>query len=120
MANSFHVKVKDMTHKEREAFELHNRKHGLMAKKNMLKRELAEEEEKRLEAADPEYKRLKTELEHIDKRIKAIKLEIRKKHFNALPEKHKRIYSLIGWNPYEDEEKLIRRTTGSFTTKEDK
>lgn len=116
MAKGFHVKAKDMTPEERQAYELHIKKHGLIAKLNRLERELEESKEKRLEASDPEYEALKKELEKLEARKNELMLMKRKLEYDALPEKQKHIRDMIGWNPYKND--VIRRATGSFNKEE--
>lgn len=112
MAKVFHVRAKDMTPEERKAYKLHNEKHGLMAKINKNKKEIAELREQMLEDSDPEYAALKKELEKLEKRSDELKLELRKKQYDAMPEKAKRMYDKIGANPYKDQ--LAHRSTGVF------
>ena len=112
MANKFHVKVKDMTPKERKAYELHGKKHGLIAKMNKEDKEWSEWKEKRLEAADPEYAKLKRQLKKLDEQEQELRLMIRKKRYDLLPEKEKRIRDKIGWNPYKNQ--ITHRSTGTF------
>ena len=112
MAKAFHVKVKDMTTEEREAYELHIKKHGLASKLNRLGDELAEDKEKRLEANDPEYAALKKELRDIEARINELRLKKRRLEYDEMPEKQKRIYDRLGMNPYKNQ--LTHRSTGAF------
>lgn len=43
-------------------------------------------------------------------------LEERKAEFNSLPLKLRKIYTAIGWSPY-DADKIVRRSTGSLEIK---
>ena len=112
MAKAFHVKVKDMTPEEREAYELHIKKHGLIAKMNRATKEHEEWKEKQLEDADPEYAKLKKQLNRMEEQERELRLAIRKREYDLLPEKVKRIWDKIGWNPYKDQ--IAHRSTGAF------
>ena len=115
MAKAFHVKVKDMTPEEREAYELHGKKHGLIAKMNKEDKEWKEWKEKRLEAADPEYAKLKMKLKKLDEQEQELRLMIRKKRYDLMPEEQKRILDKLGMNPHRN--KIIHRSTGTFIKK---
>ena len=124
MAKQFHVKVKDMTPEERKAYRLHQKRIRLYAEMNKADREWEEFKEKMLEDSDPEYARMKTALRKSEQLNDELKLAIRKKQYDLLPDKVQRIYDRIGANPYKDQ--VIHRSTGKFlstgnyTIKEDK
>ena len=112
MAKKFHVKVKDMTPEERKAYELHIKRHGLMAKINRQSEEWENTKEKMLEDSDPEYAALKKELRAIEARINELRLKKRKLEYDAMPEKQKRIYDKLGMNPHKNQQ--AHRSTGVF------
>lgn len=112
MAKAFHVKVREMTPEEREAYELHGKKHGLIAKMNKEDKEWSEWKEKRLEAADPEYAKLKRQLKKLDEQEQELRLMIRKKRYDLLPDKEKRILDRLGMNPHKNQ--ITHRSTGTF------
>ena len=43
-------------------------------------------------------------------------LELRKKHFDKLPAKERRIHEMLGWSPYQ-RDRVIARVGGTITTK---
>lgn len=112
MAKAFHVKKKDMTPEELKAHELHIKRSGLIAKAKRIDHEIKELREKELEAADPEYARLKREIRKLEARKNELLLEKRKLEYDALPEKEKRIKNKLGMNPYDN--RPIHRSIGSF------
>ena len=106
------IKIKDMSEKERQAYELLQKRSGLFAKLNRQQKEHEEWKEEMLEATDPEYAALKKELRKLEMRSDELKLELRRKQSDALPERVKRVYDKIGANPYK--EQLVHRSTGAF------
>lgn len=45
-----------------------------------------------------------------------LNLEIRKKEFDALPVKERRVHEMLGWSPYQ-RDKIVARVGGRITTK---
>lgn len=115
MAKAFHVKVKDMTPEERKAYELHGKRARLFAKMNKSDKEWKEWEEKMLEDFDPEYAKLKRQLKRVEEREQELKLAIRKKEYDLLPDKEKRILDKLGINPHKNQ--ITHRSTGTFLKK---
>ena len=106
------IKIKDMSEKERQAYELLQKRSGLFAKLNRQQKEHEEWKEEMLEATDPEYAALKKELRKLEMRSDELKLELRRKQYAAMPDKQKRIYDKLGMNPYKNQ--LTHRSTGAF------
>lgn len=48
--------------------------------------------------------------------LRAVELERRKREFDKLPAKQRRICEMIGWSPYQNEAQ-IRRISGTIATK---
>ena len=118
------IKIKDMSEKERQAYELLQKRSGLFAKLNRQQKEYEEWKEKKLEEADPEYAKLKRQLKKLDEQEQELRLMIRKKRYDLLPDKEKRILDRLGMNPHMNQ--ITHRSTGTFmktgsyTIKEDK
>lgn len=118
------IKIKDMSEKERQAYELLQKRSGLFAKLNRQHKEHEEWKEKMLEDSDPEYAALKKELKALEARQSELRLKKRKLEYDAMPENQKRIFDKLGMNPYKNQ--LTHRSTGAFmktgsyTIKEDK
>ena len=106
------IKIKDMSEKERKTTELLQKRSGLFSKMNRQDKEWEAWKEKRLEESDPEYAALKKEMRELEMRSDELKLELRRKQYDALPERVKRVYDKIGANPYK--EQLVHRSTGAF------
>lgn len=57
--------------------------------------------------------------EQVNKRRKALRaeaLENRKREFNKLSPRERRIHEALGWSPYQADQ-IVRRESGSFSTK---
>lgn len=112
MAKQFHVKVKDMTPEERKAYRLHQKRISLYAEMNKADREWEEFKEKMLEDSDPDYARMKKALRKMERLNDELRLAIRKKKYDMLPDKEKIIYDKLGMNPYKNQ--IVHRSTGKF------